>query len=155
MGLDEGDEATLPSVAERGTGEVTGSALPTPAPASSFPFGSSAIDLSHRVSFWRGIVYCQHCGCYAAAKPAKLGQLCPGAPTAGGKLRLSRLRRGMGPTDETWPDGPEAIPPSGVPRRNPAAGAGGEALQPEHARNPQLAAQRASAPSTSRRKTAW
>ena len=66
----------------------------------------SLTDTSHRLWFFRGIVYCANCGNYADVKPRALLVKCPGKAgiTKYGKEVLASIHRGVPPTGlDKWP----------------------------------------------------
>ena len=67
-------------------------------------FNGKIIHYSHRLMWYRGIVYCLHCGYYS--RGLRLGHLwkrCRMKPKASQAPVLKRIKRGVPPTDTGWP----------------------------------------------------
>ena len=78
-------------------------------------FGGKVLHYSHRLVWYRGVVYCRHCGYYSQGKRAqKLVKRCPSKPVATQARLLDKMKQGTALTSKGWPLPLEAQCPLGL-----------------------------------------
>ena len=67
-------------------------------------FNGRVLHYSHRLMWYRGSVYCRHCGYYSRGlRVGHLAKRCRMKPKASQAPVLKRIKRGVPPTDTGWP----------------------------------------------------
>ena len=83
-------------------------------PCTTIMYNGRRIDPTHRLVYYRGVLYCNHCGYYSSgARVSKLAKPCLLKPRPSQKPILNRMRQGLPPLAScNWPLPDECKTPS-------------------------------------------